>query len=940
MTTHKRWWLLGLACTMWLCSGAVRAECGGLQDCIAISSDPAVAPRHSDDGVNRPAPTIDFGSQAAASASASRTILVAAVEGPAGTRATITSITISGANATDFALAGGTCTSGTPTLLHDGAHVAQIANSCTILVRFNPQAVGVKNAQVNVASAALAQPRVAPLTGTGTPSLAGPGAGAATMAVAVNTATTLDLAAFTTGVVTGIAIVTAPAHGSASVSGTQVTYTPATDYFGADNFTYAAFNAAGSSAAAPVTVDVGGRPDPSKDANVVGLIDAQQRTARRFASAQISNYQRRMESLHGSRPGAPRSRASAFETAPRLAYSSGMEHPGAAREPLSDAADASSTRLLGPVLAAAGGRIDLAAAGGRDLADRTGAGDEAGFWLSGDIGFGRRDPDGNARGLRFESDGITIGADRRFGERLALGIGAGFARDTTRIGTDGSENRTEGVSAALYGSFQPTPATFIDALLGYASLRHRSDRFVPAFGTFAQMRRKSEQFFGSIAGGYELRSGNVLLSPYARVDVVHDRFERAAESGAGAAALAFLEQSQTGVQGAVGLRAESRHETSFGHASPRLRVEVKHDFDDARNAPITYADLPAGPVFSVAVPGAGRTALLLGAGSEFELHNGVKLGVDYLTQRASGSDRSHTVRLFLRKELDGKALPAVIPGARLFDDPVRVEGGYTWDDNVTRAPDAAQELSDHIYSLAVTKSTAIALGTHTRLVFAGFVNAEKYYSYDGLDRVSPGVRGELQYRTSADFGAPTVGLFARSAYDEYSSSLRRGWRHAYGLSARQSWTDRIEAFAAYTRTARSASHEVFDGKDWSARGTVDYSLGPFGAIYLGGEYRRGDIAITSSPPGPGYGGYAKALVRDDAYADSTQLFAYRIEAKTVIWTLGYNVPLGSRDALDFSWRRAESTSRQPAIAAGTGLGSAGTPRYTANQYSLVYLMRF
>ena len=133
---------------------------------------------------------------------------------------------------------------------------------------------------------------------------------------------------------------------------------------------------------------------------------------------------------------------------------------------------------------------------------------------------------------------------------------------------------------------------------------------------------------------------------------------------------------------------------------------------------------------------------------------------------------------------------------------------------------------------------------------------------------------------------------------------------------------------------------MFDGKDWSARASIDYSLGANGALYVGGEYRRGDLAITSGPPGPGYGGYAKAFVQDDAFADNTQLYAYRVEAKTVIWTLGYNLPLGTRDSLDVSWRRAESTSLQPPVAGGTGLGSNGAPRYTANQYSLVYLMRF
>ena len=188
--------------------------------------------------------------------------------------------------------------------------------------------------------------------------------------------------------------------------------------------------------------------------------------------------------------------------------------------------------------------------------------------------------------------------------------------------------------------------------------------------------------------------------------------------------------------------------------------------------------------------------------------------------------------------------------------------------------------------------------------------------------------------------APTFGLFARSGYDEYSSALRRGWRHAFGVTARQSWTDRIEAFGAYTNTHRSANSDVFEGRDWSVRANLDYSLAASGVLYLGGEYRRGDVAITSGAPGAGYGGYAKAVVQDDAYGDNTQLFAYRIEAKTVIWTLGYNLPLGPRDALDFSWRRADSTSLQSPVAGGSGLGSAGTPRYTVDQLSLVYLMRF
>ena len=298
MATLKRLlWLLGLASAAFVASAPAYAECGGLQQCIGVSTDPAVPPEHSLDGANRPAPTLDFGSQTAGTTSAARTILVAGVEGlPVGSRATLDAITLTGSNATDFRITGGTCTVGTPTLLQDGNRVAQISNACTITVTFNPATVGVKNAQVNVQTTAIT--RVAPLTGTGTPSLTGPTAAAAALSVQVNTTGTLDLVPFITGTVTGVSVVAAPAHGTTTVSGTSVTYAPTRDYFGPDTFSYAAFNAVGSSAPAVVTVTVAGRPDPSKDANVIGLIGAQAQTVRRFSRTQIFNFQRRMESLH------------------------------------------------------------------------------------------------------------------------------------------------------------------------------------------------------------------------------------------------------------------------------------------------------------------------------------------------------------------------------------------------------------------------------------------------------------------------------------------------------------------------------------------------------------------------------------------------------------------------------------------------------------------
>ncbi|RYY25598.1 MAG: autotransporter domain-containing protein, partial [Sphingomonadales bacterium] len=76
-------------------------------------------------------------------------------------------------------------------------------------------------------------------------------------AVAYNSAgTAIDLTASITGVRTSIAIGTAPAHGTTSVAGEVVTYTPTTGYFGADSFTYTATGPGGTSTPATVTLTV------------------------------------------------------------------------------------------------------------------------------------------------------------------------------------------------------------------------------------------------------------------------------------------------------------------------------------------------------------------------------------------------------------------------------------------------------------------------------------------------------------------------------------------------------------------------------------------------------------------------------------------------------------------------------------------------------------
>lgn len=874
-TLRRALYLAAALLSVFVLAPAAHAECGGSQQCIGVSINPAAAPFHGSPLVSAP---IAFAIQAVGTTSATRTILVAGVLGPAATLATLNAITLGGANAADFSIASTTCTTGAPSLLQDGNVTASLANTCAINVVFSPASEGAKTATVDVSTTAIT--RTVPLTGT------------------------------------------------------------------TSNFV--------------VT--------PSSDPSVIGLVGAQTQAVTRFSQAQISNFQRRMESLHrgpdtatvesnGFGPATSRTAASRQELGhvnsglaggPPIAFDPGRRlltagHGGAESAASADLGSGLSlASLVTPVLSGLTTKsLNLANVGesGTGSSQLT---NDYGLWVGGIVNFGNRNQGNASDSLKFTTDGISLGVDRRISKKLALGMGLGYARDESDIGGFGTKNKATGWSIAGYGSYQPTEHTYIDGLIGYGSSRHDMERYVTSLNSLASANRKGDQLFASLAAGYEYRQEGLLVSPYGRLDYAYDRLKQTTESGVGINSLTYFEQTFPTLQLALGVRAESVHETDFGWALPRLRVEYRQDLENNRDATVGFANQFAGPRYSVTPQGTDRSGLLLGIGSDFIFRRGLKLGIDYQVQQSSGLDSDQAIRFWLSKDLDETGSQPRLTPAKLFKNPVRVEAGYTWDDNLNRSN--ANALSDSIYALNVSKAVVFGTSRHTQVILTGLLNGEKLHTYTGLDHISGGANVEFQYRSSGDFFAPTFGIFGRAIYDAYDSTLRDGYRYAFGLNVRQALSDRINLFAALARNGRNADSAVFDGTDNGIRFNLDYALGQAGALYLGGEYRRGDL-VSSGPSSSATAATALGAVPDDAYP-GLQFFAYRYEAETVLWTVGYNLPLGPRDSIDFSWRRANSKPTQQAsasVSAQYGPGVAyggGAGEYTTNQYSVFYLMRF
>ena len=291
---------------------------------------------------------------------------------------------------------------------------------------------------------------------------------AATLIVKLNTPTALDLKPYIGGSeISGVRIASQPAHGKAAINGTVLTYTPRRNYFGPDQFTWSAFGVLGESImTSTVSVQVVGRPDPSQDPDVRGLVAAQTGAAQRFAWAQIDHLQRRLERLHRRAAGGNGSAASggtpldalpamrspvlqheaaraAFESQPhQTARNAFARAPtdtaaggGAAPHPLANNSPLSLIGELAQLVKS--GALDLGGAARLGLLPGVGgaADADAGFWLAGRVSLGRRPAQSGQSALAIDSDSATLGFDRRLGSRLSLGLAFGATRERARIGS-------------------------------------------------------------------------------------------------------------------------------------------------------------------------------------------------------------------------------------------------------------------------------------------------------------------------------------------------------------------------------------------------------------------------------------------------------------------------------------------------------------------------
>ena len=428
---------------------------------------------------------------------------------------------------------------------------------------------------------------------------------------------------------------------SAGGSGYRLRFTPTAAVAGSVAVSYTLSNTFGTSTPGVITFNVIVRSDPSKDAEVQGLINAQANSSRRFASGQISNFQQRLEALHN---GNVSSFSNGFNlTSNTLRRQRGQEEPDVLKQWLQvkNANDKDRHAL----------RIEAAEESTPALNNQPGTAPASplAVWTAGTISVGNDSRDSSDQDQDFVTSGLSAGIDYRWSPQLTLGLGFGYGHDKTDIGDNGSRSEADSYSLAFYGSYRPLQDIYLDAVLGYQRLSFDLRRYITDSGGKTAGDRDGGQWFASLAAGYEYRQGLWLLNPYLRLDMADARLDSYAESGDSLYTLQYDEQSVKTSSSSLGLRSEYAFTSSLGELTPSLRLEYQHDFQGAGDASMRYTDLSGGLQYHTKLDALGGDRGLLGLGLGLRTTTDWALRLEYQLTASSGDQQAQSLLFNLEK---------------------------------------------------------------------------------------------------------------------------------------------------------------------------------------------------------------------------------------------------------------------------------------------------
>ena len=201
------------------------------------------------------------------------------------------------------------------------------------------------------------------------------------------------------------------------------------------------------------------------------------------------------------------------------------------------------------------------------------------FWINGKISTGRTDLKLNNLAKENEMDSVTIGFDKLKNNTL-FGIALNIADDKTDIGNHGSNLTMRGENLIVYSAWN-SKSLYLDSILGYGALKSLTERVVDRSNTSNLVigDRKSEQFYGTTYLNYIKNVDKFDLQLFSGLDYIYTDFNGYSESGNNQK-LKFKPHTLTNYTSSIGSTLFYRRENEIDKHVSFLKFEYKKDHSE------------------------------------------------------------------------------------------------------------------------------------------------------------------------------------------------------------------------------------------------------------------------------------------------------------------------------------------------------------------------
>jgi uncharacterized protein YhjY with autotransporter beta-barrel domain len=479
-------------------------------------------------------------------------------------------------------------------------------------------------------------------------------AASATLVVQANSAANLIPTANNAGAnASSLSLNNVPLHGTVTISGLTLSYTPTTNYVGSDTFSYSINSASGSFASANVLISVVAAAPSVSSANLSvvsgtsGSIDlANTISGPIFTGVTISVSSAPTHGiavLNGTKlTYTPEKGFVGVDILRFIATAIGGSskaaelsitvtgRPDPARDASVVALQALSTATVRHFEQAQienfNGRLSEVASQASAAAadDKKKANQECGqvsMWAAGLNSFGSYR---GANGFKYTTMGYSAGGDRCFsGGKTVVGFGVGYGRDHSELASNGSAMTATATTAASYMTMQLLPFVRFSMMAGVNKIDDHYDRFDQNSNVLVQGQWKGNQLLSSSSVSNEFKFGTIIVVPFGRVDISKLSLDPYSETGNSSYLLHYHQQTMMTQKSTVGFTSEMTIETPMGQLIPRLRVEYQRDFARRDSLKVNYADNLAETVYVIPANELDRKIMLMQLGADMTWKSGI-----------------------------------------------------------------------------------------------------------------------------------------------------------------------------------------------------------------------------------------------------------------------------------------------------------------------------